>query len=139
MPPEVVRTRASSTVFEKASSFVNLDLTGIMKEVPGCGVGEGGVSERAQVDKVRPRWALFQKRLLESVVMAALLIDGLDVTDSLRASDGGAQGQIGMLRLNKTMKGCRMFLESVSRKDPIIIYQLRLTVRQSNRAGALNL
>ena len=31
MPPEVVRTRASSTVFVKASSLVNRDLTGMME------------------------------------------------------------------------------------------------------------
>lgn len=30
MPPEVVRTRASSTVFVKASSFVKRDLAGIV-------------------------------------------------------------------------------------------------------------
>jgi len=32
MPPEVVRTRASSTVLVKASSLVNLDFGGIVKE-----------------------------------------------------------------------------------------------------------
>lgn len=31
MPPLVVRTRASSTVFVKASSLVNLDFGGIME------------------------------------------------------------------------------------------------------------
>jgi hypothetical protein len=30
MPPEVVRTRASSTVFVKASSFTKRDLAGIV-------------------------------------------------------------------------------------------------------------
>ena len=33
MPPEVVRIRASSTVFVKASSLVNLDFAGIVKVV----------------------------------------------------------------------------------------------------------
>jgi hypothetical protein len=31
MPPEVVRTRASSTVFVKASSLVKRDLAGIVE------------------------------------------------------------------------------------------------------------
>jgi hypothetical protein len=33
MPPDVVRMRASSTVFVKASSRVNLDLTGMVPEI----------------------------------------------------------------------------------------------------------
>lgn len=33
MPPEVVRTRASSTVLVKASSFVKRDLAGIVDKV----------------------------------------------------------------------------------------------------------
>lgn len=39
MPPEVVRMRASSTVFVKASSRVNLDFAGIV--VGGCGYPRG--------------------------------------------------------------------------------------------------
>jgi hypothetical protein len=36
IPPDVVRTLASSTVFVKASSLVNLDFAGIVvREVPG--------------------------------------------------------------------------------------------------------
>jgi hypothetical protein len=33
IPPEVVRTRASSTVFVKASSLVNLDFAGIVVQL----------------------------------------------------------------------------------------------------------
>lgn len=33
IPPEVVRTLASSTVFVKASSLVNLDFTGMVAEL----------------------------------------------------------------------------------------------------------
>ncbi len=36
MPPDVVRTRASSTVFVKASSLVNLDLAGMATVEPGA-------------------------------------------------------------------------------------------------------
>lgn len=45
IPPEVVRTRASSTVLVKASSLVNLDLAGI--------AGDGQVEVKAQSFEAR--------------------------------------------------------------------------------------
>lgn len=46
IPPEVVRIRASSTVFVKASNLVNLDFGGILADFDSCCTTEdsGGAS-----------------------------------------------------------------------------------------------
>jgi hypothetical protein len=51
MPPDVVRTLASSTVFVKASSLVNLDFAGIVAEFTPQWLSRGGEEQRILREK----------------------------------------------------------------------------------------
>lgn len=57
IPPEVVRMRASSTVFVKASSLVNLDFAGIAAPTACKRKGQSVVS-RSSCRVNRTRWGL---------------------------------------------------------------------------------